>query len=137
MSKTKKIYLSFFINYKFFKLFLIFFQKFRGNLKVLGNKHIENIFRKEGIKNKIIVKPRLNWFGSFSRRQENDVQMLTWFVIINMFVRLINKLQKYNKNKKRKNVMVKNASEIKEKLIVSFSRCRENDLHNINTFIIW
>ena len=70
-------------------------------------KHIENIFRKEGIKNKIIVKPRLNWFGSFSRRQENDVQMLTCFVIINMFVRLINKLQKYNKNKKRKNVMVK------------------------------
>ncbi len=53
-----------------------------------------------------------------------------------MFVGLINKLQKYNKNKKRKNVMVKNASEIKEKLIVSFSRCRENDLHNINTFII-
>ena len=54
-----------------------------------------------------------------------------------MFVRLINKLQKYNKNKKRKNVMVKNASEIEEKLIMSFSRCRENDLHNINTFIMF
>ena len=36
---------------------------------------MESIFRKEGIKNKIIVKPRLNWF-----------------VIENMFVRLINKL---------------------------------------------
>ena len=33
--------------------FLIFFQKFRGNLKVLGNKHIESIFRKEGIKKKM------------------------------------------------------------------------------------